>query len=126
MPLLHISLRAGKPEAYRQAIFDGLYRAMRETYDVREGSQFMTITEHDAANFRYGASYAGIARTDDVVLIQISAMNTRSAEQKKALFRRVAELLGDDPGIRPEDVFVNLVEGVKENWSLGNGLAQYA
>lgn len=126
MPLVHISLRAGKSDAYRQAIFDSLYRAMRETFNVPEDDQFMTIREHDAANFRYGASYLGIARSDDLVLIQISAMNTRTVEQKKALFRRIAELLGEDPGVRPEDVFVNLVEGTKENWSLGNGLAQYA
>src|SRR5215470_10070909 len=53
MPLLHISLRAGKPEAYRQAILDGLYRAMREALTVPEDDQFTTITEHDAANFRY-------------------------------------------------------------------------
>ena len=126
MPLVHISLRAGKSEAYRSAILDGVYRAMRDTFNVPEDDQFMTITEHDAANFRYGATYLGIARSDDLVLIQISAMNTRTAEQKKALFRRIAELLGQSPGLRPEDVFVNLIEGVKENWSLGHGLAQYA
>lgn len=126
MPLTYVSMRAGKPEAYRQAIFDGLYRALRETFSVPEDDQFMTITEHDATNFRYGASYAGIARSDDLLLIQISAMATRTAEQKKALFRRIVELLAESPGIRPEDVFVNLVEGAKANWSLGNGLAQYA
>jgi phenylpyruvate tautomerase PptA (4-oxalocrotonate tautomerase family) len=126
MPLLHISLRAGKPEIYRQAIFDSLYQALRDTFDVPEDDQFMTITEHDAANFRYGASYLGIARSDDLVFIQITANNTRTVEQKKALFRRIAELLGESPGIRPEDVFVNLVEVAKENWSLGHGLAQYA
>ena len=126
MPLTHISLRAGKPEAYRQAIFDSLYRAMRETFNVPQDDQFMTIREHDAANFRYGASYLGIARGDDLVLIQITANNTRTMEQKKALFRRIAELLGESPGIRPEDVFVSLVEVVKVNWSLGHGLAQYA
>ncbi|WP_374544539.1 tautomerase family protein [Rhodoblastus sp.] len=126
MPLVHISLRAGKPEAYRQAIFDGLYRAMRETFSVPEGDQFMSITEHDAANFRYGASYLGLARSDDLVLIQITANNTRTMEQKKALFRRIAALLGESPGLRPEDVFVSLVEVAKENWSLGHGLAQYA
>ena len=126
MPLIHISLRAGKPEAYRQAIFDGLYRAMHETFDVPEDNQFMTIREHHAADFRYGASYLGIVRSDDLVLIQITANNTRSAEQKKTLFRRIADLLGDSPGIRPEDVFVSLVEVAKENWSLGHGLAQYA
>ncbi|MBN4666706.1 tautomerase family protein [Pandoraea nosoerga] len=126
MPLAHISLRAGKSEAYRQAIFDGVYRAMRETFNVPEDDQFMALTEHAAANFRYGASYLGVARSDDLVFIQITANNTRTVEQKKALFRRIAELLGENPGIRPEDVFVSLVEVVKENWSLGHGLAQYA
>ena len=126
MPLLHISLRTGKSPAYRQAIFDNLYRAMRETFRVPEADPFMALTEHEAANFRYGASYLGIARGDDLVFIQITANDTRSVEQKKALFRRIAELLGENPGIRPEDVFVSLVEVAKENWSLGNGLAQYA
>ena len=126
MPLLHISMRAGKAETYRQAIFDSVFRAMRETFDVPEDDQFMTITEHEAANLRYGPSYRDIAPSDDLVYIQITANNTRTVEQKKALFRRIAELLGESPGIRPEDVFVNLVEVAKENWSLGNGLAQYA
>jgi 4-oxalocrotonate tautomerase len=126
MPLSHISIRAGKPEAYRQAIIDSLYCALRETFDVPDDDQFMTVTEHDAANFRYGASYLDIARSDDLVVIQITANNTRTLQQKKALFGRIAELLGDSPGIRPEDVFVSLVEVTKENWSLGHGLAQYA
>lgn len=126
MPLTHISLRAGKPQAYRQAIFDSLYRAMHETFNVPLDNQFMTIREHDAANFRYGASYLDIARSDDLVFIQMTVNNTRSVEQKKELFRRIAELLGESPGIRPEDVFVSLVEVAKENWSLGHGLAQYA
>lgn len=60
------------------------------------------------------------------MFIQITANNTRSVEQKKVLFRRIAQLLGESPGLRPEDVFVSLVEVAKENWSLGNGLAQYA
>ncbi|BET11805.1 tautomerase family protein [Pandoraea sputorum] len=126
MPLAHISMRTGKTEAYRQAIFDSVYRAMRETFTVPEDDQFMALTEHDAANFRYGATYLDVARSDDLVLIQITANNTRTKDQKKALFRRIAELLSDSPGIRPEDVFVNLVEVEKENWSLGLGLSQYA
>ena len=125
MPYLHIALRAGKPAAWRQAIFDGLYRAMREALDVPEDDQFMTITEHEPANFRYGAAF-GVARSDDLVYIQITVFDTRTADQKKALFRRIAALLGESPGIRPEDVFVNLLEAAKENWSVGHGLAQFA
>jgi 4-oxalocrotonate tautomerase len=125
MPLLHISLRAGKPEAYRQAIFDGLYRAMRDALEVPEGDQFMTINEHEASNFRYGAAF-GIIRSDDLVFIEITVFDSRTVEQKKALFRRIAELLGESPGIRGEDIFVNILEAAKENWSVGHGLAQFA
>jgi len=125
MPILRISLRAGKPEAYRQAILDSLCRALRETLNVPEDDQFMTITEHDAANFRTGNAY-GVARSADVVYIQITVFNTRTAEQKKALFRRIADLLGEKPGIRPEDVFVTVLDAPKENWSVGHGLAQFA
>ena len=125
MPMAYISLRAGKPETYRQAIFDGIYRAMREALNVPEDDQFMTISEHDPANFRYGNAY-GVARSADTVYIQIIVFNTRTGEQKKALFRRIAELLGEEPGIRSEDVFVNVLEAAKENWSVGHGLAQFA
>jgi len=126
MPLAHISLRVGKPEAYRTAIFDAVYRAMRDEFDVPEGDQFMAMTEHQSANFRYGTDYLEIARSDDVIFIQITANDTRSKEQKKALFARIVELLSIDPKVRPEDVLVSLVEVKKENWSLGNGIAQYA
>jgi phenylpyruvate tautomerase PptA (4-oxalocrotonate tautomerase family) len=86
----------------------------------------MTVSEHDAEDFLYGARYLGVARSDDLVLIQLTVSNTRSFAQKQALFRRIVERLGHSPGLRPEDVFINLVEVVPENWSMGHGLAQYA
>jgi 4-oxalocrotonate tautomerase len=126
MPLTRISLRRGKPAAYRKAIRDGLYRAMRETFDVPEVNRFMLITEHDEVDFDYGATYLGIARSDDLVIIQLTVNNTRTLAQKKALYRRIVALLTESPGLRPEDIFISLVEVAPENWSLGHGEAQYA
>ena len=126
MPLTRVSLRRGKSAAYRKAILDGIYRAMREEFDVPEEDRFMTITEHDEADFSFSKTYLGIARTDDLILIQITANNTRTTEKKKAFFRQIVENLKADPGVRPEDVFINLVEVLPENWSFGNGIAQYA
>jgi len=126
MPLSRISLRRGKPTAYRRAIADGIYAAMRETFDVPEDDRFMLITEHDDDGFIYGAHYLGIERSPDLVIIQLTVSNTRTVAQKKALYRRVAERLAEDPGLRPQDVFINLVEVNKENWSFGHGEAQYA
>jgi phenylpyruvate tautomerase PptA (4-oxalocrotonate tautomerase family) len=125
MPLVHISLRARKPETYRHAICDSLYRAMRETLNVPKDDQFMSITEHDPANFRYGKAF-GITRSDDLVYVEITVFDTRTVEQKKALFRGIAELLGENPGIRGEDGFVTVLAAAKENWSVGPGLAQFA
>ena len=126
MPLTRISLRKGKSPQYRKAILDNVYEAMRETFNVPEDDRFMLITQHDADEFLYGASYLGIDRSDDLVIIQLTVSNTRTLEQKKALFARIAERLAESPGIRPQDVFINLVEVVKENWSFGHGEAQYA
>jgi 4-oxalocrotonate tautomerase len=125
MPYVQISLRAGKPDAYRQALIDGVYRAMQDALGVPEDDQFITITEHEAANFRYGAGYLGVERSDDLVYIQVTVFDTRTTEQKKALFQRTAELLGQRPGLRPQDVFINMLESQKENWSLGNGVASF-
>ena len=125
MPLTRISMRRGKPAAYRQAIMDNLYEAMRETYDVPEGDRFMTISQHDEDDFDYGADYLGIHRSDDLVLIQLTVSNTRPLAKKQALYRRIVERLGANPGLRPEDIFINLVEVLPENWSFGHGEAQY-
>lgn len=126
MPFVHISLQSGKSETYRQAVFDCIYQAMHETFDVPEDDQFMALTEHDSANFRYGSTYLNINRSEDVMFIQITANNTRTQEQKKALFARIVALLNEEQNVRPEDVLISLVEVEKENCSLGLGIAQYA
>ena len=126
MPLVRIDLRQGKSPDYRGKLGDVVYRAMRETINVPENDRFAVIAEHPAHGLIYDASYLGIPRTDDVVFIQITLNAGRTLDQKKALYARIAELLHQETGLRPEDVVVNLVECVKENWSFGKGLASYA
>jgi 4-oxalocrotonate tautomerase len=126
MPLVRVSLRKGKSDDYKKAIGDGVYRAMRETFTVPEEDRFITVSEHSESEFQFSKTYMDIARTDDLVILQITVSNTRSIEQKKALFARIVELLSQKPGLRKEDVFINLLEVAKENWSFGNGVAQYA
>lgn len=124
MPILQVSMEAGKSAAYRQAILDSLYRSLREVLQVPEGDEFMTITEHEPANFRFGNAF-GISRTNDLLYIAITLFDTRTTEHKAMLFRRVVELLSESPGIRPEDVFINIYDTPKENWSVGNGEMQF-
>ena len=125
MPLVRIDLRRGKSAAYKKAICDGVYRAMTETFTVPKDDRFLVLNEHEAENFIHADSYLGITYSDDLVLIQITANDTRTTVQKQTFFARVAELLAENPGLRKEDVWINLVEVKKENWSFGNGIAQY-
>jgi phenylpyruvate tautomerase PptA (4-oxalocrotonate tautomerase family) len=126
MPLVRIDLREGKTPEYRRKIGDMVYRAMRETINMPEHDRFQVIADHSAEGLVYDPSYLGINRTDDIVFIQITLNAGRTLDQKKALYARIAELLAQEPGIRPEDVLINLVECAKEDWSFGNGIASYA
>ena len=126
MPLVRVALRKGKSPEYRRALSDSIHRAMVETIKIPEQDRFQIITEHDDSSLVYDPSYLGISRSDGVVLIQITLSAGRTVEVRKALFARIAQLLRESPGVRPEDVFVSLVEVAKENWSFGNGIAQYA
>ena len=126
MPLVRVSLRQAKPAAHARLIGDAVHQAMVETIGVPPLDRFQIITEHPADGLVYDPSYLGIARTDGVIVIQITLNVGRTLEQKKALYARIAALLQERAQVRPEDVFVNLVEVAKENWSFGNGIAQYA
>jgi 4-oxalocrotonate tautomerase len=126
MPLVRIDLRKGKDLTYRQEIGRVVYEAMVAVAGVPANARFQVVSEHDADNFLFDAGYLGIDRSDDLVIIQITWNEGRTAGQKKALYKAITEGLGKAPGIRPEDVFINLVDVRFENWSIGKGEAQYA
>lgn len=126
MPLVRISLMQGKPASYRAAIGTAVHKAMVETINVPPLDHFQVITEHSRGDIVYDPAYLDIKRTDNVVFVQITLNAGRTTEMKRALYKRVVELLAAEPGIRPEDVVINLVEVGKENWSFGNGIASYA
>ena len=126
MPLVRISLLAGKPETYKRKVADAVHRALVETISIPAQDRFQIITEHAKADFIYDPQYLNIARTDALVIIQMTISVGRTLEVRKSLFKRVAELLNQEVGLRKEDVLINLVEVAKENWSFGNGEAQYA
>lgn len=126
MPFTQISLKKGTSPEHRTALMEQVYLAMRESIGIPEDDRFATITELEPGNFNNSGNYAGVDRSDDIVFIQITLNHGRTVEAKKALYAAIARRLADDPGVRPEDVVVSLVEVAPEDWSLGNGVAPYA
>ncbi len=126
MPFSQISLQKGTTQEFRSTLMEEVYLAMREAIAIPEDDRFATITELEPGNFNNSGNYAGVERSENIVFIQITLNAGRSVEAKKALYAAIARRLHDELGVRPEDVVVNLVEVAAEDWSLGNGIAQYA
>jgi 4-oxalocrotonate tautomerase len=125
MPFVRISLREGTSPEYRKAIADGVHRALIESIAIPPGDRFQVITQYPPGDLIYDPDYLGVSRSDRVVFVQITLSAGRKPQQKRTLFKRMAEILAESPGHRPEDLLVNLVEVAWENWSFGNGDAQY-
>jgi len=99
---------------------------MVATLNVPQDDRFQIISEHPPENLTIDATYLGIERTKDCIVIAVTLNEGRTVDQKRAFYKAVADGLHERLGMRPQDVFINLVEVKKENWSFGNGQAQYA
>jgi len=124
MPLVRISHRSAVSDAYRQALSDGVQEALTATVNVPADDRFHILTEH-ASGLIFDPHYLGIERSPEWVAIQITLRKGRTVEMKQALYRRIVENLAKDPGLRPEDVMICLVENELADWSFGKGEAQY-
>jgi 4-oxalocrotonate tautomerase len=126
MPLVRIDLLAGKTPEYHAQLGQVVYQAMVETLNVPKDDRFQIIADHAKGNLIFDRDYLGIHRSDDCVFLQITLNGGRTVEMKQRFYKAVADGLHETLKLRPEDVVINLVEVQKENWSFGNGEAQYA
>jgi phenylpyruvate tautomerase PptA (4-oxalocrotonate tautomerase family) len=126
MPLARIDLPKGKTGEYRSTVGDTVYEAMIRVLNVPKDDRFQVIAEHSVGDLVIDPDYLGIHRSADAILIQVTLNEGRSVDMKRAFYQAVADGLHQRLGLRREDVFINLVEVKKENWSFGNGEAQYA
>jgi phenylpyruvate tautomerase PptA (4-oxalocrotonate tautomerase family) len=125
MPLVRIDLAEGKTPQYRAQLGEIVYRVMVGTLNVPQNDRFQIITEHAPAGLNFDRNYLGIQRSGDCVFLQITLNAGRSVETKQRFYKAVADGLHEALKLRREDVFINLVEVQKEDWSFGNGEAQY-
>jgi phenylpyruvate tautomerase PptA (4-oxalocrotonate tautomerase family) len=125
MPLVRIDVLEGHSESDLAAISTAVHRALTECFGVPQRDRFQVITEHRKGRLVYDPAYLGVERTDGIVFIQVVLSAGRTAEQKKAFYARAAELIAEGARVRREDVTIVLVENTRDNWSFGNGVAQY-
>ncbi|HEY0120340.1 MAG TPA: tautomerase family protein [Rhizobium sp.] len=124
MPFTNISLLRGKSPEYLKALSDNFHRAMVETFDVPPTDRFQAIHQLEPNELIFDRTYLGGPRSDDYVFFHVTIGKPRSTEVKKAFYRRLVALLADAPGVRPEDVMINITTTTREDWSFADGIAQ--
>jgi phenylpyruvate tautomerase PptA (4-oxalocrotonate tautomerase family) len=125
MPLVRIDLLAGKPPEYGVQVGEVVYQALLDTLNVPKNDRFQVIVEHPKQGLQFDRDYLGVHRTDNCIFVQITLNSGRTVEMKQSFYKAVADGLHESLKLRREDVVINLVEVPKENWSFGNGEAQY-
>ena len=125
MPIVRIDFLEGKAPEYGAQVGLIVARAMTEVLNVPKDDLFQVITAHPNTGLQFDRDYLGIHRSDECIFLQITLNSGRTVEMKQRFYKAVADGLHEDLKLRREDILINLVEVPKENWSFGNGVAQY-
>jgi 4-oxalocrotonate tautomerase len=125
MPLVRIDLLEGKSPEFRERLGQIVYGAMLDTLGMPKDDRFQIITEHPRSGLQFDPDYLGIHRSEQCICLQITLNSGRGVETKQRFYKAVVDALHDELKLRREDVLINLIEVAKENWSFGNGIAQY-
>lgn len=123
MPLIQVHLVKGKPQKYIKSVCDGIHKALMTAWNIPLNDRFQLVSEYKKTHFHFDKTIWGVKRSDDVIVIYITSI-FRSVAMKKKLYRELTKVLGQNPKVRKEDIFVTIVTVGKEDWSFGNGIAQ--
>jgi 4-oxalocrotonate tautomerase len=126
MPFVRVSLPQAVTDDQIAAVSDAIQVSLIDAFNVPAADRFQVITRHPAAELACTPEYLDIQHSERVALVQITANEGRTVEMKKALFAALASSIAETGVVTAADVIISLVEVKKENWSFGNGIAQYA
>ncbi len=124
MPLLRFDLIEGRTPAELQGLLDAAHRAMLAAFKVPPGDRYQIVHEHPAAHMIIEDTGLGIARTRNVVFLQVTT-RPRGKDLKQAFYKLLVEELEKSCGIAPSDVVVSMVSNTDDDWSFGLGRAQF-
>ena len=122
MPLTRISVPQHLLPSQVKALAVAVQTGLVQTCDVPVDDCFQLITRFAAENMNLNSTFGNMARTRDASVVEITFLQGRTDEQKRALYRRVT----DDAaaaGYKPDDIMIALTENAPIDWTLGQGLA---
>ena len=124
MPLMKFNLLKGRTKEELNRLLDTAHEAMVQSFDVPERDRYQIVLEHDASHLRALDTGLDIPRTEKFVLLEVVS-RPRPREVKLAFYQRLCTALQDTCGIAASDVMIALTINSDEDWSFGNGRAQF-
>ena len=121
MPFIRTCVHKDTPAAQRQSIVDGIHQALVDSIGMPADELFNLVTDYDAQQFFYSRTFNGVARSDAVVVIDITLRRGRSDAMKRALYADIAQNFEKNAGVAPSDVFIFMHENDYSDWSVGGG-----
>ena len=113
--MVHVHLRAGRTDAQKKAVLDGLHAAFVEALKIQPDDRNQLVHEYAPGNFeaRHGP---------DAVFVEANLFQGRSADAKRKLYRLAVDAL-ERAGVRREAVLIVLHDPPLENWGIRGGQA---
>lgn len=125
MPLVHIHVTEGRrTDAELRRFADVVQEVMLDHFAAPARDRYQIITEHKPGRIILEDTGLGFERTDDAVVIQIFQQG-RSLDQKRAAFGALPDRLHAETGLRRADLVVSVASNTREDWSFGDGVAQF-
>jgi phenylpyruvate tautomerase PptA (4-oxalocrotonate tautomerase family) len=92
---------------------------MAEVFSIPMSENYVVAQAHTRQDLLHNPENVSPERLASIVFIQITLNSGRSAELKAVFYEALTAALGNALSVPPADVFINLVEVAKENWSFG-------
>jgi phenylpyruvate tautomerase PptA (4-oxalocrotonate tautomerase family) len=122
MPLSRISVPHHLSTTQVKALADAVQAGLVSTCKVPVDDHFQLITRFAADDMILNPTFGGMARTSDASIVEITFLQGRTDDQKRALYRSVTDL-AVVAGFKADDIMISLSENTMMDWTLGRGLA---
>jgi phenylpyruvate tautomerase PptA (4-oxalocrotonate tautomerase family) len=121
MPFVRTAVTQGTSQQQRQLIVDAIHQALVESIGMPADELFNLVTDYDPQQFFYSRTFNGVARSDALIVVEITMRRGRSDAMKRELYKKIADNLGVQAQVRPQDVFIFMHENDYSDWSVGSG-----
>ena len=122
MPFVRTAIPSGTEQSRKLRIVQGIHEALVEGIGMPKDEMFNLVTEYADGEFFYDRSFNGIARSENLIVVEITMRRGRSDAMKRDLYAAMTRNLAANAAVSPKDVFIFMHENDYSDWSVGNGV----